>query len=447
MKTKFLYFLLLASWINPLSAQIQQVQIDSLIKSLTTIKEEQEKVNTLNKIAWNISYNDFQLGIDYANKSIELAKKINYEKGLSNAYNTLGTIYSDLGMYDEAIKFYSLTLKISIKNNYKDIYAKTYSYIGNIYGDQNNFLLAKKYFLLANQQFNELNFLEGIIKTDISLSTIYKELNLLDSSEYYLSDAFEEVKKINNNPQLIANLFAHKSEHELEKNNYVEALQFLQDAEEKFYKLNSSYDLFQIYTVYGKFYYQQKKYALAIKYYNKAINEYGGNTTIIFKNQAYKGLSDSYLAIENYKEAYAFQTKYNIISDSINKANSKNQLFAIENAFKAEKNQLELDNLKNLTYLQKTQIEKQNMQKIAMAIGLFLSITLAFFIFRSYREKKKANNLITSQKIEVEFQKKVVEGKHKEILDSIHYAKRIQDALLTSQNYIERNIKRLKNDK
>ena len=64
MKTKFLYFLLLFSWINPSSAQIHQIQIDSLIKSLPTIKEEQEKVNTLNKIAWNISYNDFQLGID-----------------------------------------------------------------------------------------------------------------------------------------------------------------------------------------------------------------------------------------------------------------------------------------------------------------------------------------------------------------------------------------------
>lgn len=51
---------------------------------------------------------------------------------------------------------------------------------------------------------------------------------------------------------------------------------------------------------------------------------------------------------------------------------------------------------------------------------------------------------IKRQKIIVEKQKEIVEEMQKEILDSIRYAKRIQDALLTSQNYIERNIKRLR---
>jgi hypothetical protein len=59
-------------------------------------------------------------------------------------------------------------------------------------------------------------------------------------------------------------------------------------------------------------------------------------------------------------------------------------------------------------------------------------------------EVRKATVTIVEQKVEVEKQKKAVEEKHKEVLDSIRYAKRIQDALLTSQGYIERNLKRLK---
>jgi hypothetical protein len=43
-------------------------------------------------------------------------------------------------------------------------------------------------------------------------------------------------------------------------------------------------------------------------------------------------------------------------------------------------------------------------------------------------------------------QKQEVEEKQKEILDSIHYAKRIQTALLTSEYYIEKNLKRLSNE-
>ena len=41
----------------------------------------------------------------------------------------------------------------------------------------------------------------------------------------------------------------------------------------------------------------------------------------------------------------------------------------------------------------------------------------------------------------------LLEEKNEEILASIRYAKRIQDSLLTSQKYIERNINRLKSTK
>jgi hypothetical protein len=39
----------------------------------------------------------------------------------------------------------------------------------------------------------------------------------------------------------------------------------------------------------------------------------------------------------------------------------------------------------------------------------------------------------------------VIEEKNKDILASIHYAKRIQSSLITSQKYIEKNLERLKN--
>jgi hypothetical protein len=44
----------------------------------------------------------------------------------------------------------------------------------------------------------------------------------------------------------------------------------------------------------------------------------------------------------------------------------------------------------------------------------------------------------------IELQKDIVEEKQKEILDSIHYAKRIQKALITSEKYIEKELSRLK---
>ena len=51
----------------------------------------------------------------------------------------------------------------------------------------------------------------------------------------------------------------------------------------------------------------------------------------------------------------------------------------------------------------------------------------------------------TKQKTNVEInkQKDVIEAKQKEILDSIHYAKRIQNVLMTSEKYIGKNLDKL----
>ena len=70
--------------------------------------------------------------------------------------------------------------------------------------------------------------------------------------------------------------------------------------------------------------------------------------------------------------------------------------------------------------------------------GLFLVLLLAVFIFKSYRQKRKANIIILQQKSEVEKQKHLVEMKQKEIIDSIHYAKRIQQSLMAPESQINK---------
>ena len=51
---------------------------------------------------------------------------------------------------------------------------------------------------------------------------------------------------------------------------------------------------------------------------------------------------------------------------------------------------------------------------------------------------------ITEQKDEIEKQHFELREKQKEILDSIHYAKRIQNSLMPNDKYIDRNLKQLK---
>jgi len=69
-------------------------------------------------------------------------------------------------------------------------------------------------------------------------------------------------------------------------------------------------------------------------------------------------------------------------------------------------------------------------------------LLFSILIFRSLQINRRDKKLISEQKENLEL-------KNKEVLDSIHYAKRIQTTLLPNEKYVEKTIGRLrtKNDK
>lgn len=80
---------------------------------------------------------------------------------------------------------------------------------------------------------------------------------------------------------------------------------------------------------------------------------------------------------------------------------------------------------------------QENSGKIIMLL-LFI-ITSIFFIFFK-------NENISFQK-KVVMQKEIIEEKNKDITASITYAKRIQQSLLPTDRYIEKNMNRLRDEK
>ena len=64
-------------------------------------------------------------------------------------------------------------------------------------------------------------------------------------------------------------------------------------------------------------------------------------------------------------------------------------------------------------------------------------LLVAIVSLKAYKNKQRANVIISEQKATVEKQKHLVDEKQKEILDSIRYAKRIQISLLPTEKYID----------
>lgn len=202
-----------------------------------------------------------------------------------------------------------------------------------------------------------------------------------------------------------------------------------------------------------------ENYPLALNYYLKAYSIFKERNALDNLKNVCLNISEIYKKQKQFEKALNFHEEFTPLKDSIYNQESNKQLIEVEAKYENEKKQNQINLLsqeKKLKELELVQIaESNNRNKI---IAIILSVAFVFVIallvyinkINNARKEvnislKQKNDEVIKQKETIELQKSMVEEKQKSIIDSIHYAKRIQQALLPSENYIERNILRLKN--
>jgi serine phosphatase RsbU (regulator of sigma subunit) len=173
-----------------------------------------------------------------------------------------------------------------------------------------------------------------------------------------------------------------------------------------------------------------KNYKLAEEYTKKSL-EYGkllGNLEEESSN--YQNLSAIYEAQGKIADALHYQKLFHRLSDSLSKSRYKQSTLELEEKFHSEKSKKEIELLSNLNELktkendaQKNELRKNRILLLAGTIVAIIIAALAFLFYKNYRNTRKLNGLLTNKNTLIEYQKK-------EILDSILYARRIQDSIL-----------------
>ncbi len=121
--TRLLLICLLLLAYSPTFAQPKtgQARLDSLLAELTRAKPDTNRVKILREISSTYSrINNPNEGINYANKSLVLARQLTWKKGMAAAYNGLGNNYSTKSDYPQSLRAYLSGLKIAeeIKDKY-----------------------------------------------------------------------------------------------------------------------------------------------------------------------------------------------------------------------------------------------------------------------------------------------------------------------------------------
>jgi len=468
MKGRYLIlFFILISCLNGLA---QNHYMDSLRKVLKTENDDTSKVNTLNTMSAAVEQlGSYDSSLLYAERANKLAEEIGFKKGIAFASIYIGNIYFDRGDYLKTLEYQQKALDISQQIGDKKGIAYSLTDIGIVYYNTGDYAKALDCMLKSLTIAQEIGNKSSISTNLCNLGAIYDNTGDHSKALEYIFKALEMDREKRNTDGAALDL-ANISGIYQEQENYQKALEYalqslilaheVGDEEAISLNLGNIGDLYEIQANYpkaleyffkalailrqignkrntsrtlgdiGHVYTLQKNYKLARVYLDSSL--------IIAKNTGekdnmkvvYLGLCSLDSATGNYKAAFDDHKEYIMYRDTLMNDDNKKKIMQTQLNYEFRN---KIDSTKAVQDKVDLIAEKKNQQQKMLLYsfigGFALMLILALFIFRGYRQKQRANKIIIQQK-------ELVEEKNKEILDSINYAKRLQEAILPPINLI-----------
>jgi serine phosphatase RsbU (regulator of sigma subunit) len=459
---------------------------DSVETVLSKMKDDTAKVKLMNSTSWKIHRSEAELAIGLANRALEISKKINYTKGIAADYNLLGSYQMDKGDYTAAKDFQLKALALLKGSSDMVALSRTYNFLGNISFSQANYPEAVVYFIEASKYAQKIPDEMMVAFVENNIGVIYKQMKNYPAAIEYINRSLKYSESVGDSMGL-ADSYCNIGDIYIIQKKENEAIDLFDKALVIYTKLGNKAGMATVYTNMTTIYEDRKEYPKALENYKKALDisieledrqgegnayvnmanvyflmnripeailynkkaleiaiEVGDPTVMEF---AYEGLGKTSEKAGNYKEAVYYYSKFHTMKDSIFNKDNNDLINELQTKYDTEKKAQEIKLLSKDKEVQRTELKRQTTTRNFFIVLSVLFVIGGLFIFRSYKQKKRANaklsilnRQITEQKQEVELQKHIVDEKNKEITDSIHYAKRIQKVLLTSDQYLDKHL-------
>lgn len=371
------------------------------------------------------------LAIESFEKSLDYRKKSNDQIGEAATLNNLGLSYKEKSEYNKAITYFESSLELKKKNNDIKRLGSGYNNLGTIYYRQKDFQKARNYYATAVYYDNKAGLIDKKITATLGIARCFIQRGNKDSSDFFIKEAETSIN--DQSPLETQDLYySTKSEYDSLINNFAGYIQntrkslsilkqtFNENTAKNLADLKVTFDIET----------QEKKIELLNK--SKLLQE------IELKNKM--------LQLTKNEQSIQILNKEQALSQLLMKQkNYEITQSQLKNA--SQLKDIELLNKEKLIHIKESEQQAKLLQQQQYIIYLFVCIGVVLIIvlviiYKNNLQRKRFTEIILSQKSEVEIQKNIVEEKQKEIIQSIQYAKRIQDSLLPNKSYIDRNLKK-----
>jgi serine phosphatase RsbU (regulator of sigma subunit) len=383
--------------------------------------------------------------LTYTNRAIEIGNRIkdkkeayDYLRYYAAAYNNEAFYFDQKGDINAATESYikSLAIREEIKDSIG--IAESYVNLAYILQHQGDLFSAINYLNKAEIIFKSHKDSFGLVNIYINLGGDYYLNQNYDSAQFLFEKSIELAEKINDANGMsyalnnLAAIYYKKGLLEKTEESYHKSLMLREKSGVKGQIARSHQNL-------GRFYYNINDIEKSIYHANISFEiAQELQSPVIISNSAIL-LSDIYNKQSDYKKAHEFllihvEMKDSILSDETQKTTIKQQV-----KYEYEKQKLvdDAEHEKQMA-ISAEQEKKQRVIIYSIAGGLCLVILFSILIYNRLQVTRKQKLIIEEQKQEVEHQKEIIEETHKEITDSITYAKRIQEAILPPERIVQK---------
>lgn len=165
--------------------------VDSLVKRLSWVKEDTNKVILLLDISFYAAKLNPKKTIHYGNQALMLSKKLEYPSGEAGANRNIGMGYGAQSLYVKALQYYYTSLRKYEALDDQMGMAKVKLSIGLVYTDQKDYENALKYLKGALKGFQQLDMPGPVSKTLNNIGNVYAKQNQSRKAMDYYQQALE----------------------------------------------------------------------------------------------------------------------------------------------------------------------------------------------------------------------------------------------------------------
>ena len=415
-------------------------------EALALAKKLNDTINQARALAnIGVSYevkSDFKTALSYYKQCLALIQPERNPKLGTALYMNFANVYVSSGENEKSIDYYIKALKLNEQLNDKQVEVQILINMANVY-----FNLGK--YELANENYKKLLASKGIENEKALLGNVYNGMGMICHAQKKYEEAIPDFlkaidcyKSVNAKiyiPAPMVNLGLSYSEEK----KYELAIKYFNEARAACIEIGSEEGVIFVDVGLGITYNNMGSYDQAIPLFLKAIAASKKINLQSTLQDGYKQLSISYEKKKNYAQSYIYLQKYNALTDSLYSEKNNKQLLELKQ-YENEKRDHDLELLQEKEKTQNIALRQKQLVVYGVVGGLVLTSLLALFAFRSYNQKRKANQIlqvkneeIAKQKNEIEGQKDLLSKKNVQITDSINYAKRLQDSILSQHETLK----------